>query len=750
VHGVDLTRDAAVRVYHDSEAPDAVVDDLLEFLNQSDAIILGAEFAARRGLEVGHSISLVTPNGVRSFTIHGLLEAEGLARTLGGRLVVMDLFAAERAFTADGQVSQIDILLEAGVDPDTARREIAAALPPGLEVHEPATRRDVIRKTVSAFQLMITALGLLAVVAGFVVCYSRLNAVFEMRTWQIGLLRAVGLSRAEVFIELLKESLLLGVAGTALGLALGEVIARLALPSLAATTALAFRVPMPRTAAAGLNGRAVLLGCAVGLIAALAAVIVPALRLSRRQPVVALRLRGRETPPPPVGTAWMIRIAAVALGAGILIAAHRIVGGAALGHLTTALIAVAVLVGASPVVGLGGRALGYLWERAFGPSGRFAARNVEWQPKRSALTVATLGLGLGTVLLFGILGWSFEQTIVAQLGRRMQADLVATSAFVTGGYLTAPVSDRVLTDIAATRGVAFAFGEQYKDAEYGGAPFVINAFDRRCLEDERACRWPLEPGSPREAFQRAADGDGVVVSATFAHQHEVGSGDTVVLDTPTGERSFEVLGVTSGQPASAVILERELYRSIWVDGHITYAHAVLENAGDSEAVADALRRSVGERYRLRLYDRAEIVDYFAEQVRQAFALSYLMQAVTFLLVAVAIGDTLAASVAERRRRYATLRALGFARMDIFRLVLLEGATIATLGLSLALLVGLALGVFWVEVQFPAILGWRLDLHLPEVFIVAATTLTFFLCLAGSLLPAWRAARLSVATALRND
>jgi ABC-type antimicrobial peptide transport system permease subunit len=82
--------------------------------------------------------------------------------------------------------------------------------------------------------------------------------------------------------------------------------------------------------------------------------------------------------------------------------------------------------------------------------------------------------------------------------------------------------------------------------------------------------------------------------------------------------------------------------------------------------------------------------------------------------------------------------------------LLEGATIALLGLTLALLVGLALGVFWVEVQFPAILGWRLELHFPTVFIVAAAALTLLLCLGGSLLPARRAARLEVASALRND
>lgn len=71
-------------------------------------------------------------------------------------------------------------------------------------------------------------------------------------------------------------------------------------------------------------------------------------------------------------------------------------------------------------------------------------------------------------------------------------------------------------------------------------------------------------------------------------------------------------------------------------------------------------------------------------------------------------------------------------------------------LALALVVGLALGAFWVEVQFPAILGWRLDLHLPYAFALGAAALTLGLCLAGLVLPSWRAARVPVAAALRNE
>src|SRR5262249_61942784 len=128
--------------------------------------------------------------------------------------------------------------------PDANRSSVrasrGAALPAGAQVQEPELRKAVLGKTVAGFQAMMTAFGVLAVLAGFVICYSRLSAVFETRAWEIGLLRAIGLRRSMVFFELLKESVLVGLTGTLLGLPLGFLIGRVGLPMMAETTALNF------------------------------------------------------------------------------------------------------------------------------------------------------------------------------------------------------------------------------------------------------------------------------------------------------------------------------------------------------------------------------------------------------------------------------------------------------------------------------------------------------------------------------
>ncbi len=746
VHGVDLTHEAEVRVYQAADDPTQVIEDLVVFLSRPDSVVLTRDFAARRGLGVGSAIVLVTPTGVKPFTVRGLLDPQGLARTLGGRLVVMDILAAEQAFTQPGQVTQIDVLANDGVSVVALKEAIAAALPPGLTVTEPSLRRDVIRRAVSGFQAMITAFGLLAAVAGFVVCYGRLGAVFEARSWQMGMLRAIGLRRSVVFVELLKESLLLGVAGTAIGIPIGVAVGRWGLPLLVRTTALNFRLPLV-AARPVLDAEPLLFGGIVGLLAAVLAAAVPALRLASRPPVDALAMRGREVPATATGTALGLGLVGLGVALALWERSSRVT---ALGLVTTALIAIASCVLAGPVVQHGRHVVLVAWRLLFGATGELAADGLSQGVRRSSLTVATLGVGLGAVLMLGMLAWSFERTLVSRLAIRMRADLSVTSSFASDGYRPAQMSDAVLEGLRDIPGVALAVAEEERDVADGSSTVAVDAWDGSGLLDRRVSDWSLGPDSLPDALARVATGDGVLVSGSFAYQHRTRPGDFVTLPSPSGPVKFLVTGVTDGQPENAVVLHRDLYKRLWNDPLVMWIHVALDPTARRADVEAAIAQRLGERFRITVRSRAAIIEYFADQARQAFRFTYLLEAITFLLVLFAVGDTLAAAVAERTRHFGMMRAMGLHRAALLRMVLLEGAAIGVLGVLVALTTGFALGAFWVNVQFPAVLGWRLDLHVPWAFILVTTGLVLGLCVAGSLLPSLHAARLSVSHALRDE
>jgi putative ABC transport system permease protein len=747
VHGVDLGNDDAVRVYHRGETS-KLIDDVVAFLNSRDSIIIGRELAVRRGLQVGDSLDLVTPTGVKRFVVRGLLDPEGLAKTLEGRLVVMDIYAAELAFTSRGQINQLDLLVGEGQEAGV-KKAVEAILPPGLKVEEPRLRKEVVRRTVSGFQAMLSAFALLAVLAGFLICYSRLAAIFEGRTWEVGLLRAVGLSRVAVFAELLKESLLLGGLGTMVGLCAGVLISRYGLPAVASATAINFRLPVA-VADASLERGALLMGALVGLGAAVLAALVPAVRLARKQPIAALTMRGRELVV--AGTrrrslGWVVACAAAAVGLALL---QRRDDSPLLGNLTTLAVVLTVCAAAGPLVTETNWALKRLWRWLFGPAGRFAAWHLRENTRRAAFMVATIGVGLGVVYMFGTLGWSFERTLVERITGRTRADLTITSAYVSGGYQSAPIPERVRQAVLAIPGVAAAAGQQRRDIPHGGATLTVDGFDTECFRDERMCRWVLDAGALPDALGLVASGAGALVTGPLARQLGVQPGDVLELSSPTGPQRLQVAAITRSDVASVVVISRDRLRMGWNDDTISWLFVVAADPAQVADVHAAIARALGQSDRLLIRTRAEFVQYLADQARQAFSLLYIMEAVVFLLVLIGIGDTLATSVLERMRELGMMRAVGLRRSDVVSMVVLEAGGICMLGLALAALAGGALGVFWVQVQFPLLVGWGLELHLPGAFVITGALLTLALCLAGALFPSLRAAHVAVPMALRGE
>lgn len=745
VHAFDLTDEESTRLYYPAEGNQPVIDDAIEFLNRLDVVILGRQFAESRGLEKGASLELTTPTGVKAFTVEGLIEPQGLAKGLQGRLVVMDLAAAERVFTTDGRVNQIDVVVREADEAGVVKRRIQEYLGTGFLVTDPDLQKDFIRRVVSGFQSMITAFFLMSLLAGFVICYSRLAAVFRGRTWEVGLLRAVGLRRRVVFWELLKEGFLLGVVGSAIGVGLGNLIASRLLPVLAQTTAIALRLPEP---SADLKTRygAVLLGTLIGMTASLGAAALPALRLAFAEPVAALTMRGRELPMSTARVRWSPLLGLLSVIAMLIVGQH-LFSVVTLGHVTTGLLALTTCLAASPVVHRGAYVVRGLWSRFFGPVGRLAAEQVGLRGGQASLTVATLAVGLGTTLVVGTLAWSLERTLLTTLSERIRTSLVVTSSYASRGYLPAPVNQILLEALRPLTGVKAVIGQQYLDVLFRNQDALLITYDASCLTDTELCDWGLPPGTQT---LNLANGSSVLVSTSFARQFGVSVGDSITLDSPAGPAKFRVDGVTNGQPERAVVMSRERYRDLWTDPLVTFVFVQTEGGQDPLEVSARIQEDLGDKYQILVHTKREMTEFFASQAPKAFRVHYVLDAVILAIILVGIGDTLATSVLERTHELGMMRAVGLSRSRLFSLILLEGAALGVLGLALALATSFVLGLFWIQVQFPAIVGIDLDLHVDASLILGAVVVTLVSCLVGSFLPALRAARLTVAEAIRNE
>jgi len=750
VHGVDITNDAAVRVYDVRDEGGIQIDDPLVFLSQPDSILLPRTFAAPRGLEVGTRLELETPTGRRQFTVRGLIEPEGIGRVHGGNLVVMDLFAAEKAFTRPGRINRVDIVVARDWELGVVRDALASVLPEGLQVTAPAQRKVDLHRIMRSVQVMLQGVSLLVLLAAFLIVFNRLSAVFEARIWQVGVMRAMGLRPMDVWLELLVESLLVGAAGVAMGLASGVGLARLMLPVLATTTALASKLTVP-SARFVVGWRSLAVAAALGLGATLLAAALPAWRAARTSTAAVIGGRGVEQP---ARAARLVHIAlATSLVAGsAAIVLERWTRAAPWGLVATFLMAFSAAFAARPLA----EVLRSTWLRqrtaSAGPTLRLALAALGRSPRRTALTVATLGVGFAVVTWLWVVANSVEQSVMHVMPGIFRADLVVGSVRISGGYVEAPLDEGVLREIEQVPGVAVVVGEHSSDWHYAGGPIAINAVDTRFFLDPRFERWPLVGPAVPDVWRLMAAGEVAIVSTNLSHNLGIALGDVLDLDTPSGPLRLRVGGMVDDflSPRGTVLMSRELYERQWHDTQITHALVRLAPGAEVGAARAAIAARAGARFGLRVLSVGELIDWFAAQVRRAFAAVFALAAMVLLVVAFGVADTIAAGVLERRREIAAMGALGARRGRLGCMILVEASVIGVCGLVLALTVGLALGVLWVRMTFPDLVGWTLELHVPGLYFLVVSAAALAVCLAAALLPAYRSARIELGSALRCE
>ncbi|HEU4787033.1 MAG TPA: ABC transporter permease [Gemmatimonadaceae bacterium] len=204
----------------------------------------------------------------RAFRIVGVLQQQG---TSGGvsldRYVWMPLTAYERAFGAPASLQvfarAVDVSrTTAAEDHATISMRARRHLQPGAADNFDIVTPEASRNFVSAITQRLGAAGppisLMALLAAFVVVTNTTLVSVTPRTREIGIRRAIGAARVNVLVETMAESILITIAGVAVGL-----LAAVALLSFASWTS-GVAVNLAWSTALMSLGEAVLAGLAAG------------------------------------------------------------------------------------------------------------------------------------------------------------------------------------------------------------------------------------------------------------------------------------------------------------------------------------------------------------------------------------------------------------------------------------------------------------------------------------------------------
>src|SRR5919112_485341 len=387
-------------------------------------LTLDGSSAESAGLKIGDKVKVGTPEGPKKLELVGLLRIPG--GSFGGLAFGMvPLPFAQKAFDKKGQISGISVEAADGVS--DLRGELDKELGKGLQVERSETRTQQVSGQLQGFTIALLFFAGTSLFVGAFLVFNALSMTVLERTRELGMLRALGSTRAMIARSVILEAMLLGALGSLLGVLFGYGMAK----GLVYLFGKAFLFEITTLI---LSPFALVSAIVVGIAVTVVAALYPAMRAGRVSPVTAMRARSAaaETKPSrgisilgPVlglvlagaGVPWIYYLAKnLSANLGGLIYASGIV--AIIAAFLGISLVIPVLV--TPLAALFSPVLRIL----FGVEGRMAAANATRNRGRTALTAAALMVGISLVVAFSALGGSLLGSIRDYLDGSLGSDYV--------------------------------------------------------------------------------------------------------------------------------------------------------------------------------------------------------------------------------------------------------------------------------------------------------------------------------------
>jgi lipoprotein-releasing system permease protein len=274
----------------------------------SYTIILGSALAHELHASVGDAVVLIAPEGtatptgvvprMRRFHVVGLFKS-GMYEFDRG-LALVRLEDAARLFHESGGVSGLRLAFNDPLRAPTLVREVARRVSQQLGIQGfyvtdwTQDHANFFRSIEITKSLLFLILLMLVAVAAFNIVATLVMIVKEKQT-DIAILRTLGAAPRNILITFAVQGVLIGLAGTIAGAALGKLVSDnletlvAGLERLVGTQFLDARVYYMSDLPAYVEGGDVLKVCAVALVLCILATLYPAWRAARTAPAQALR-----------------------------------------------------------------------------------------------------------------------------------------------------------------------------------------------------------------------------------------------------------------------------------------------------------------------------------------------------------------------------------------------------------------------------------------------------------------------------
>jgi putative ABC transport system permease protein len=662
--------------------------------------------------------------------------------------IVMDIAAAQRAAGRTGRVDRI--LLKVPPEPalDEWLQRFRAILPKGVEVQPQGTATNENRQMLEAFRWNLRLLSYISLIVGGFLIYNTISVSVVRRRAEIGIVRALGASKATVLGAFLGESITFGFIGAMLGLPLGRLMA-IGTVQLMGVTVDALYVSS-RPGSIELSPTSIFLAFLIGIGTVVISAYAPAREAASVPPVQAIARERREYEVRTHSARDLLLSALLGLGAFFASRAPAISGKPLFGYLAAVLLIASCVLAIPYFVGALMRHVSSWMGRQFGAEALLASRSLGASLRRTSVLVAALATAIAMMVSIGIMVGSFRETVVTWMGEQLPADLYIRPAGDPAADRHPTIAPEVTDVIAKLPGIAAIDRLRAYEITYDGRPVILGGADLSGYRTEHHSDF-FSGRDSTAIFNDLRGSNNVIVSEPFTSKHHVKAGDTITLALGEARPQFRIVDVyyDYSSERGEILMDRDTLLRYLPDPAPTNLAAYLTPNSDVETVRSEIIQAT-DGHRLLIFSDREIRGEAIRIFDRTFAITYALDAVAVIVAVIGVAGALLALVIDRRRELGLMRFLGATSRQIRNLIVIESAMLGLLANVAGAILGYLLSLILIFVINKQSFGWTIRFHWPVAVLLGGLTFVYIATVLAGLYPASIAVQLDPLEVIHED
>ncbi|GAF11460.1 LOW QUALITY PROTEIN: hypothetical protein JCM19046_4945 [Bacillus sp. JCM 19046] len=370
-------------------------------------------------------------------------------------------------------------------------------------------------------------------------------------------------------------------------------------------------------------------------------------------------------------------------------------------------------------------------KRLFKHPGLMAHVHVAQQLNRNGNTASILAVGVAVVLLLSAAMQGAPEGYDKQIRAHFGGNMRVTSE--------SPWTEADREEIAAIAGVSSSlFLREAEPITWKTAEGVEREFSVMGISEDG-------PALFDEADQIMTSGSTIVLGERAFVEWGGEQGDLIDMYTPNGLQSFEVTDVVSTSHYSGYVA--------FMEESALQAQFGWENAFDLLLTVED--QETAEQVRTQLWNEysnlssVTLVEEEVDSTTSAFeGMNYLMLLLILIIALASIGtaNTLMMNTMERSSEIGTMRAIGFTKNQVKRMVLLEGALIGLAGVSGGVIAGM---ILLYQLSHSALMEGFIRFHIPLDLVMLTVITGVVLSLVASWLASKMASQIELQQSLKE-